>query len=93
MKVIAAVATVIAICLAGCSGFEADTALSRALTALRDGDRETFLRAKDDAIAAQRAASKVGYNRCDTKQSEYLQKLGQATLVRKLDKARIFQLR
>ncbi|SRR6266446_7201033 len=82
----------VALSLSSCDGFGPQTPLSHALTALRDGDRDSFLRAKEDAIAAEKTASKVGSNTCGLLTSDYFLKRGEASTVRKLDKPKLFTL-
>jgi|SoiMethySBSTD1v2_1073268.scaffolds.fasta_scaffold781164_1 hypothetical protein len=86
----------IAACLAGCGAPSSN--LSDAITALRAGDVEAFVRAKaaaDEAakvaqVAEQQAKRK---NRCASILMSDLQIRSEAAAIRKLDRAAVFKLR
>ncbi|MEI9995325.1 MAG: hypothetical protein WDM91_12075 [Rhizomicrobium sp.] len=73
-------------------GAAPDTPLAHALLALKAGDRAAFLRAKDEAQAAARQGwQPPGDATCNISAAD-LQKLGEASLIDKLDHAELFGL-
>lgn len=85
------IAVMLLVLLGGCDASSTPTPLSRAVAALRDGDREAFAKAKADADIEVKTAIQRGGDLCRTTVADVI-KHHAVHAIRKMDHADLFKL-